>query len=99
MDCQLTSLPFLAEISDNKIKSQTDSDSIADRNFNFKQIPVYMQAVEGCVKLVTEAPEKNCGAEFRDGFIRNTLFSRLLKIFLNATQHYFIDEFCCFIVD
>ena len=46
MDCELSSLPFLAEISDDDIKSQIDSNSIPDWNITFKQIPVYMQAVE-----------------------------------------------------
>ena len=64
MTCELSSLPFLAEMSDDEIKSQNGSDSLRDWNSIFKQIPVYMQAVEGCVKLVTEAPGKNCGIEF-----------------------------------
>ena len=76
MHCELSSLPFFAEISDDEIKSHTDSNSIPDWNITFKQIPVYMQAVEGCIKNVTEAPGKNCGAEFRNGFIRISLLSR-----------------------
>ena len=48
----------MAEISDGEIKSQIHSDSIPDWNITFKQIPVYMQAVECCVKLVAEAQGK-----------------------------------------
>ena len=58
MDCELSSLLSLAEITDDEIKSQTDSNSIPDWNITFKQIPIYMQAVEGCVTLVTETPGK-----------------------------------------
>ena len=39
-DCELPSLPFLAETSGDEIKSQIDSDSIHDWNIIFKQIPV-----------------------------------------------------------
>ena len=74
MDCELSSLPFLAEISDDDIKSQIDSNSIPDWNITFKQIQVYMKAVECCVKVFTEAPGKICGTESRDGFIRILLF-------------------------
>ncbi|KAJ9582304.1 hypothetical protein L9F63_003340 [Diploptera punctata] len=76
MDCELSSSPLLAEISDDEIKSHVDSDSIRDWNITFKQFPVHTQAVERCVKLVTEASDKVCGAESRDGFIRTTLLSR-----------------------
>ena len=63
MDCEFSSPPFLAEISDDEIISQIDSDSIPDWNVTFKQISVYMQAFERRVKLVTEAPGKVYGAE------------------------------------
>ena len=55
MDCEFSSPPFLAEISDDETKSQLNSDSNPDWNITFKQIPFYMQANERCVKLVTEA--------------------------------------------
>ena len=38
-------------------------------SITFKKIPVYMQAVEHRAKLITEAPEKNCGTQSRDVFI------------------------------
>ena len=76
MDCELSSLPFLAEITGDVIKSQIDNDPTPEWNITFKQILVCMQAVESCVKLFTEAPGKICGAEYRDGFIRISLFSR-----------------------
>lgn len=76
IDCELSSPPLLAEISDEEIKSHIQSDSIPDWNVAFKKFPVHTQAVERCVKLVTDASRKVCGAESRDGFIRTTLLSR-----------------------
>ena len=58
MDCELSSLPFLAEINDDEIKSQTGSDSNPDWNIIFKQIPVLMQAVEKCVNSSRKPQEK-----------------------------------------
>ena len=58
MDCELSSLPLLSEISDDEIKSHIDSGSIPDWNITFKQIPVHMQTEGRRMKLVIEAPEK-----------------------------------------
>ena len=55
MDSELSSFPFLTEISNDEYKSQIDNDSIPNWNITFKQILVYMQAVECCIKLATEA--------------------------------------------
>ena len=38
--------------------------------------PCHTQAVERCIKLVTEASNAVCGDNKRDGFIRATLLSR-----------------------
>jgi hypothetical protein len=38
--------------------------------------PCHSQAVERCVKLVTEATAAVCGNEARDGFIRSKITSR-----------------------
>ena len=60
---ELFSLLFLAEITDDEIKSRIDSDSISDWNSTFKEIPVYTQAVECLVKLVREAIGNVCEVE------------------------------------
>ena len=39
-------------------------------------LPCHTQAVERCIKLVTEASQKVCGAKARDGYIINTLKSQ-----------------------
>lgn len=40
------------------------------------RFPCHSQAIERCVKLVTEASSKVCGPEARDGFIRSQIVSR-----------------------
>ncbi|KAJ9579282.1 hypothetical protein L9F63_024617 [Diploptera punctata] len=84
MDCELSSPPLLAEISDDVNRSHIDSDTIPDWSITFKQFPVHMQAVECWVKLVTEALGKVCRAGSRDGFI-STLLSR-------SSMPYFISK-------
>ena len=40
------------------------------------KLPYHTQAVEICIKVVTESSSKVCGCSKRDGFIRATLKSR-----------------------
>ncbi|GBM56363.1 hypothetical protein AVEN_7171-1 [Araneus ventricosus] len=75
MDSYLSSPPLLKDISDDEIQSHIQSDSIPNWDIIFKAFPVHTQAVELCVKLVTEASGKACEAESGDGFIRTTLVS------------------------
>lgn len=72
--CSLTPPPLLRELNDDEIRLfvSRESKPIMD----FKQFPCHTQAVERCVKLVTEASNKVCGQSARDGFIRATLLSR-----------------------
>ena len=86
---ELFSLPFMAEIIENEIKSHIHCDSTSYWNITFKKIPVYMQAVERWVNFITEAPEKDCEAEFRDKFIRIPLLSRSSMSMFNSksTSH------------
>lgn len=44
--------------------------------FDIMQVPSHTQAVERCVKIVTEASDAVCGEEKRDGFIINKLKSQ-----------------------
>ena len=56
MHCGLFSLPLLAETNEDEIKSHMDSDSIPEWIITFKQIPIYMQAVQRQVILFAEPP-------------------------------------------
>lgn len=56
-----------------------------------KDIPCHTQAVERSVKLVTEASQRVCGQEARNGFIFNTLSSRRLMPRFESKQDFTID--------
>lgn len=56
---------------------------------NFEKFPCHTQAVERCVKLVTEASTKVCGESSRDGYIRLKLEGRkILPTFENKSQYF-----------
>ncbi|GBN79988.1 hypothetical protein AVEN_144549-1 [Araneus ventricosus] len=67
--------PLLQTFSNQEIWSKIQSVGTA-AEWNFDKFPCYTQAVERCVKLVTEASQKAIGSNFRDCFIRTTLLSR-----------------------
>lgn len=56
-----------------------------------KDMPCHTQAVERSVKLVTEASQRVCGHEARNGFIFNTLYSRRLMPKFESKQDFTID--------
>ncbi|GBN17975.1 hypothetical protein AVEN_161558-1 [Araneus ventricosus] len=62
---------MLRDLSEDDIKSLVNSDTTAIREI--QKFPCHTQAVERCIKLVTEASNKVCGHEARDGYIRATL--------------------------
>lgn len=76
MNCELSSPPLLKATTDDEIKFYIQSAEVPNWNASFNKFPVHTQAVERCVKLVTEAAAKVAGAEARDGFIRATILSR-----------------------
>jgi hypothetical protein len=55
---------------------------------DFPKYPCHTQAVERCVKLVTEASSAVCGAKSRDGFIRVRLESREKMPYFNTKADY-----------
>ena len=58
---------------------------------DFEKFPCHTQAVERCVKLVTEASSKVCGHSARDGFIRATLLSRsAMPTFSHKSEYKFV---------
>lgn len=67
--------PLLRRVSDEEMWAKISTANTA-KEWNFHKFPCHTQAVERCVKLVTEASSKVVGAKNRDGFIRTTLLSR-----------------------
>ncbi|KAF2886282.1 hypothetical protein ILUMI_19891 [Ignelater luminosus] len=72
--CKLSSPPIMESISTESISSFLLTKTLL--KFEFLKFPCHAQAVERCVKLVTEFSRRVCGQENRDEFIRSTLLSR-----------------------
>lgn len=78
-----------------KINIQVITEAINDVNLirkviidKFYQMPCHSQAVERCVKLVTEASATVCGADKREGYIKNKLEARRIMPFFNTKKDY-----------
>lgn len=74
MSTKILSPPFLRGISNEEIESFIQSGEFPD--WDIREFPCHTQAVERCVKLVTESSLKVCWPQSRDGYIRATLKSR-----------------------
>ncbi|GBM19746.1 hypothetical protein AVEN_895-1 [Araneus ventricosus] len=72
--CVVYPPPMLRNLSEDDIKSLINSDTTPIKEI--QKFSCHTQAVERCVKLVTEASNKVCGHEARDDYIRATLKSR-----------------------
>ena len=71
----ITPPPALADLSEKDIEEAINS--LNKFKENLPPYPCYTQAVERTVQLVTQASKKVCCQKERDGFIRNTISSRL----------------------
>lgn len=84
--CKLTPPPLLSRMPTEHIASLLKDKALPE--FNYLKFPCHTQAVERCVKLVTESAEKVCGHENRDGYIRATLKSRQLMPTFNFKSQF-----------
>ena len=55
---------------------------------DFPRFPCHTQAVERCVKLITQASATVCGQKARDGFIRSRLEGRRITPTFNTKAQY-----------
>lgn len=78
--------PILAHITDEEIEMFVAGGSVPA--IDFPKYPCHTQAVERCVKLVTEAASSVCGVRARDGFIRVRLESREIMPYFNTKSDY-----------
>jgi hypothetical protein len=62
----ITPTPLLSKLSDDNIRAAI----LSGDPLEFEKLPCLTQAVERCVKPVTEASAAVCGTAARDGFIR-----------------------------
>ena len=89
--CNVTPPPLLRNVLDKEIEEmiKTGRPLISD----FNRFPCHTQAVERCIKLVTEASQSVCGTEARDGYIRSTLLSRSLMPEFSSKAAFNVSEF------
>lgn len=73
-NCKLSPPPMMESLTTDTISSVLQNKTLPE--FDFIDFPNHTQAVERCVKLVTESADKVCGQKNRDGYIRATLLSR-----------------------
>lgn len=75
-ESQITPPPMLHKVSDKELEDllQAQSHIILE----FPDFPCHTQAVERCVKMVTEASMTVSGEKARDGFIRSKIQSRAI---------------------
>lgn len=69
----LTAPPLLKNLSCENLKDMIGN---VPEIINILNFPCHSQAVERCVKLVTETSSSVCGDDARDGFIRTRIASR-----------------------
>lgn len=91
-NCELSSPPLLKDVTDEEIKDYIKTEQVPKWDILSKKLPVHTQAVERCVKLVTKASSKVCGAEARDGFIRTTIKSRSTMPAFDNKSHFKLPD-------
>ncbi|GBL73363.1 hypothetical protein AVEN_159386-1 [Araneus ventricosus] len=72
---RLSPQPLLRRFKDQQIWSKVQSGGTR-AEWNFDKFPCHTQAMDRCVKLLTEASQKVVGSNSRDDFKRTTLLSR-----------------------
>jgi hypothetical protein len=85
----VTEPPLLAIASEQDIEMFVASGNVPV--IDFPKYPCHTQAVERCVKLVTEASAAVCGVNARDGFIRVRLESRQIMPYFNTKSQYRVE--------
>jgi hypothetical protein len=89
-ESHITEPPLTMNISDEDLKLLVASGNTPV--VDFPQFPCHTQAVERCVKLVTEASAAVCGALARDGFIRARLEARCILPVFDTKRQYNVTE-------
>lgn len=84
---RITEPPMTMKYSDTEISS-------GGYLLQIKEYPCHSQAVERCVKLVTEASLSVCGPEARDGFIRTRIKARQDLPLFDTKSQYFREKDC-----
>ena len=78
--------PLIVDVSEEDITQFVKSGD--SPIIDLPRLPCHTQAVECCIKLVTEASAAVCGSASRDGFIRARLESRRIMAHFNTKAQY-----------
>ncbi|GBM29438.1 hypothetical protein AVEN_189654-1 [Araneus ventricosus] len=87
----LSTPPWLRRFTNQEIWSKVQSRGTA-AEWNSDKFPCHIQAMERCVKLVTEASQKIVCSNSRDGFIRTTLFSRSSLLSFSSKSYFKVPK-------
>lgn len=86
---QITEPPLTKHFSNAELQRLVDEGDNSDEwNYSGFKLPNHTQAVERCVKVVTETCLKVSGEEKRDGYIRATFHSRSLVPTFNTKREF-----------
>lgn len=85
-DHQITEPPLTLNISNEFLENIVENG--LSTHHNIKDFPCHTQAVERCIKLVTDASSSVCGENKRDGFIRARLLSRQKMTSFNTKKQF-----------
>lgn len=84
-NCVVTEPPLTMNMSEEQLLDIVTKNQIP----KFNHFHCHSQAVERCVKIITDASSKVCGEKSRDGYIRAKLDARKdLPKFENKGQYY-----------
>lgn len=84
-ECVVTEPPLIMDISNEGLMKAMQEKSV----INLNKFPCHTQAVERCVKIITEASGKVCGHDKRDGYIRVKFEGRSdLPSYENKEEYY-----------
>lgn len=86
---RITEPPLIAGISDHDITELVKNGETT--MVDFPRYPCHTQAVERCVKIVTQASAAVCGQISRDGFIKSRLESRRIMPTFNTKADYHVE--------
>lgn len=89
----LFSIENFTSLEREPMTSIESSIKITEHEFGsfLNDMPIHTQAVERCVKVVTEVSKKVCGQDARNGMIANIIASRNNMSIFNSKQDYNLE--------
>ena len=84
--CVVTETPVIRSVSDEDLERLVHNKETGC--VEFPRFPCHTQAVERCVKTVTEASTAVIGQEARDGFIRAMIVARTIMPTFDTKSEY-----------